>query len=417
MNRIWQRYFNDLPSEVAVVTTVAFCVALGFGIVAPVVPLFAQSFGVSAFAASAVISLFALMRFISASPAGWLVNHFGERWVLRTGLSIVAISSALAGCAQTYPQLIILRGLGGAGSAMFTVSAMSLLLRTVNQEQRGRATSLYQSGFLFGGLAGPAVGGLVVGFSIRAPFFVYAATLTLAVIATVVGLPKGLGHPEHDQEPSHIDNEAPMLLSVALKMRNYWTALSVNLTTGLTTFGLRSSIIPIFVIEVLHRDARTASVGFLISSLAQALLLLPAGRMTDSRDRKLPLILGTSLLSLALLALIFDQSFFVFAISMVLMGVSSAFLGAAPTAVVGDIVGARRGGQVVGVYQMTSDLGIVIGPLIAGYLKDSTGGFTWPFIVAFAISVVTLILTTTLDESKRNKQAENLHHNNSSTVS
>jgi MFS family permease len=158
MNTIQRRYFQDLPREVAVVTTIAFCVALGFGIVAPVVPLFAESFGVSAFAASAVISLFGLMRFLSATPSGWLVNKLGERWVLGVGLSIVAISSALAGTSQTYPQLLILRAIGGTGSAMFTVAAMSLLLHSVDPEHRGRATSLYQSGFLLGGLAGPFVG-------------------------------------------------------------------------------------------------------------------------------------------------------------------------------------------------------------------------------------------------------------------
>ena len=403
MKPIANRYFADLPKEVAVVATVAFCVALGFGIVAPVVPLFAQSFGVSAFAASSVISLFALMRFVSATPSGWLVNKFGERWVLSSGLTIVAVSSALAGCAQTFTQLIVLRGLGGTGSAMFTVSAMSLLLRSVDSQHRGRATSLYQSGFLFGGLAGPAVGGLVVGFSIRAPFFVYAFTLMLAVIATIVGLPKGLGHPTIDPEVTAAEKTSPMALKSALKIRNYWTAMSVNLTTGMTAFGLRSSLLPIFVIEELHRDARTSSLGFLTSSLAQALFLMPAGRMADAKGRKPPIIFGTALLCVSLGALIVDHSLLVFLLSMAMMGLSSAFLGAAPAAIVGDIVGNRKGGQVVGVYQMTSDLGIVVGPLLAGYLRDVTGGFTWPFLAGLIISLITLAMTTTITESRSQK--------------
>ena len=406
MSKLIQRYFKDLPREVAVVTTVAFCVALGFGIVAPVVPLFAQSFGVSAFAASAVISLFALMRFVSATPAGWLVNKLGERWVLGVGLSIVAISSALAGISQNYSELLVLRGLGGTGSAMFTVSAMSLLLRTVDPEHRGRATSVYQSGFLLGGLAGPAVGGLVVGFSIRAPFFVYAGTLTLAVIATTVGLPRGLGHPELDKERAESDTATPMELRRALSMRAYWTALSINLTTGMTTFGLRSTLIPLFVIEILHHDARTSSFGFLASSIAQALLLLPVGRMADVRGRKPPLVIGTALLCCALTILVIDHSLIVFFISMLFMGAASAFLGAAPAAVVGDIVGNRRGGQVVGVYQMTSDLGIVIGPLVAGFLKDSTNGFTWPFLVGLLIALFTFGLTLTMPETKKSIHSE-----------
>ena len=125
-------WLKDLPREVAVLSAVAFSVALGFGILAPSLPIFADTFGVSAFAASAVISVFALMRFISAPAAGAMVDRVGERTVMASGLFMVGISSLAAGFSQTYWQLIVLRGAGGIGSAMFTVSAMALLLRVVD---------------------------------------------------------------------------------------------------------------------------------------------------------------------------------------------------------------------------------------------------------------------------------------------
>ncbi len=61
---------------------VAFSVALGFGIVAPVIPVFAKQFGVGATAAGAVISAFAFMRLVFGPAGGWLVNKFGERLIL-----------------------------------------------------------------------------------------------------------------------------------------------------------------------------------------------------------------------------------------------------------------------------------------------------------------------------------------------
>jgi MFS family permease len=63
---------------------------------------------------------------------------------------------------------------------MFTVSAISLLLRVVDSDQRGRATGLWQSGFLLGAILGPAIGGPLTDISLRAPFFVYAVTLAAA---------------------------------------------------------------------------------------------------------------------------------------------------------------------------------------------------------------------------------------------
>ena len=90
---------RDLPVEVSVLASIAFFVALGFGIVIPSSPLVADSFGVSALAASAVVSAFALMRFVSSPFAGAWTNRFGERNVLATGLAIVALSSLFAGLA------------------------------------------------------------------------------------------------------------------------------------------------------------------------------------------------------------------------------------------------------------------------------------------------------------------------------
>jgi MFS family permease len=408
MRKLLDRYFRDLPSEVAVLTAVAFCVALGFGIVAPIIPVFAQTFEVSAFAATSVISVFALMRFISAAPSGWLVNKIGERSVLWIGLSIVAISSALAGFSQSFEQLIFLRGLGGTGSAMFTVSSMSLLLRTVDSSHRGRAASTYQGGFLFGGLAGPAVGGLVVGLSIRAPFFVYAATLTLAALTAYFALPKGLGHPTKDTSGTTEAQEPAMSLRAALRIQAYWTALVVNLANGISSFGLRTALIPLFVVSVLQKGPATSSYGFLATSVVQALLLLPAGRMTDTKGRKPSMIIGTLFLVVAMLCLVASETLLGFYGAMVAMGVSAAFLGGAPAAVVGDVVDGQKGGPVVATFQMMSDLGIIIGPLLFGFLADSSGGFAWPFIASLIVAGATSVLVLFMPETHKPKTVKGL---------
>jgi DHA1 family multidrug resistance protein-like MFS transporter len=121
----WVPKVGGLPREVSVLAAIAFCVALGFGIVIPAIPLFARTFGVSALAASAVISVFAAMRLVSSPAAGWAVDRVGERVVMSTGLAIVGLSSLAAGLATDFMQLLVLRGVGGTGSAMFTISAPS----------------------------------------------------------------------------------------------------------------------------------------------------------------------------------------------------------------------------------------------------------------------------------------------------
>lgn len=393
-----QRYFQDFPREVSVLTAVAFFVALGYGMVVPIIPVFAKSFGVSTLAATSVVSVFAAMRLVAATPGGRLVNRFGERLMLWTGLSFVAISTFLAGLSQTFTQLLILRGMGGLGSVMFSISSMSLLLRSVEKEKRGRASATYQGGFLLGSLSGPALGGLFVNENIRLPFFFYTLTLVLAIATAYIALPKGLGRGNKvDQEVQ----ELPMPAREAMQQPRYWAALVANFANGFSSFGLRVALIPLFVIEALQGEPRLASFGFFVAAIIQAIMLIPAGRVSDFKSRKLTILIGNLLLSIGLLSIIWQETVPVYLIAMALMGGATAFLTSGPSATIGDIVGQRRGGPVVASYQMTNDFGAIIGPLILGALHDSTGGYTTPFIVALIIVLISLVTTFTMPANKK----------------
>ena len=314
--------FGSLPPEVVVLTAVAFSVALGFGVVAPSIPLFAREFGVSNFAAGAVISVFALVRFVSAPLAGRMVNRLGERWVLATGIGIVGVSSLLAGLAGNYAQLIILRGIGGFGSAMFTVSSFALLLRVVTPDQRGRAAGTYQTGFLLGGIAGPAFGGPLTAWSLRAPFFVYAATLLIAgTVATVFLAHTALR--EHEVVAGTAD-VAPTSLGTAVRSSAYRAAVANNFAVGWAIFGVRSSLIPLFVVEGLRLSPSWTGVGLVLSAVVQALVLIPAGRLVDTRGRRPFLRAGAAVVMAAGVAMALAGGAPLFLVGMALYGTGSA---------------------------------------------------------------------------------------------
>ena len=128
-----------------------------------------------------MISVFALSRLLFAPVSGRIVGRFGELPAYLIGLSVVAVSTGGCAFATAYWQLIALRLLGGIGSTMFTVSALSLLIRLAPASMRGRASSLWATGFLLGNIVGPLVGGGLVVISLRAPFLVYAVVLVLVV--------------------------------------------------------------------------------------------------------------------------------------------------------------------------------------------------------------------------------------------
>jgi MFS transporter, DHA1 family, multidrug resistance protein len=363
----WRGPFRDLPPEVAVLTAVSFTVALGFGIVAPVIPAFARQFGVSVAVAASVISVFALMRVFGALPTGRLVDRFGEPGVMAAGIAVVAVSSVLAGFSQSFAELLVLRGSGGVGSAMFSISAQALLLGSVPGSQRGRASGLFSGGFLLGGISGPAVGGLVAAWSLRAPFFIYGFLL-------VVPAALAAGMLRHTPGRRRAASAPPVRLLAALgdavRSRTWRAAASANLADGFAALGVRGALVPLFVREVLHRSEVWIGIGFLLFAALNGAALIPGGRAADNLGRR-PVVITGCLISAAgmvMLALLHGPEAYLAA--MAVAGFGSGLLDVAPAAMIGDIIG-PSGGTLVASYQMAGDVGAVTGPVAGGLLVDS----------------------------------------------
>ena len=384
-----------MPREVSILSAVAFFVAVGFGLIIPAIPIFASSFGVSKTAIGLIISSFAIMRFSSGLISGKLVDRFGERAVLGFGLFMVSFFTLLTALSQSYGQLLTFRSLGGLGSSMFSVSAGSLLMRSVSDDVRGRAQSLYNGGFLLGSIAGPAFGGILSAISLRAPFFVYSSTLAIAgTIALVFLSEKRLGR-KVDAPTSEIGQTT---LSQAFRLRPYQIALMLAFINNWILFGLRSSILPLFVTEKLNSTAAIAGLGLTIGALVQGAFMLKAGKYSDQKGRRAALLFGSAFVLFGILMLAFTTNVWLYVISMALFGLGGAYVGTAPGSVVGDII-RGRGGQVIAAWQMAGDAGMIFGPVIVGLLTDLFS-YQVAFLVSAGIWVIAIILSAILPETR-----------------
>jgi DHA1 family multidrug resistance protein-like MFS transporter len=401
--------FAGLPREAAVLSAVSFTVALGYGIVAPGIPAFARQFGVSVAAAASVISAFALMRVAFALPAGRLADRFGSRRVMATGIAVVAVSSMLAGFSRSFGQLLVLRGVGGLGSAMFSVSAQALLLASVPGDQRGRASGLYNGGFLLGGITGPALGGVVAAWSLRAPFFLYAALLVVpAVIAAVA-----LGPAARPVTPraAASPRESLTVLAEALRSRAYRAVAAVNLADGFAILGVRGAIIPLFVRDSLHRPATWTGIGFGVFAALNAAALLPAGRVADTLGRRPVMAAGCAFSAAGLLLLAVLPDPWTYLTALAVAGAGSGLLDVAPSAMLGDLLSAqgRQSGILVAFFQMAGDAGTVTGPVVAGLLVD---GASYPAAFGLGGGVLAaaalLVLLTPEDRNTSLRLADRL---------
>ena len=379
-----------LPSEIWVLVSAAFVIALGYGIVAPALPQFAVSFGVGAFAATVVISSFAFMRLVFAPVSGSLVQRIGERPTYLTGLVIVAVSTGAVAFASSYWQLLVFRGLGGIGSTMFTVSALGLLIRITPPHIRGRVSGLYATSFLFGSIGGPLVGAALVGFGLRVPFLIYAVTLLIAAAVVYFRL-KGsaLAAPE-TSGPT-----VTMSFREALLAPMYRAALLSNFVNGWAVFGVRVALVPLLVVQALHAGEGYAGIALTVFAIGNALVQIQAGRLSDAHGRRPFVLAGLVIAGAATAALGFSPNLWVLFALSAIAGVGSGLMNPAQQAAVADVVGSKaRGGPVLAAFQMASDVGSVLGPLVAGLLAEQvsyaaafaiTGALTVPAIVAWAM--------------------------------
>ncbi|MDV2474966.1 MFS transporter [Rhodococcus zopfii] len=371
-----------LPREIWVLVSASFVIALGFGLVAPALPQFARSFDVGITAATVVVSAFAAMRLAFAPASGALVQKLGERPVYITGVLIVALSTGACAFAATYWQLLVFRGLGGIGSTMFTVSALGLIIRIAPPDARGRVSGLYATSFLLGNIGGPLVGGALVGFGLRVPFVIYAVALLVA--AAVVGISlRGSAL----AAPAPADGAPTLRLRDALRVPIFRAALGSNFANGWAVFGVRVAMMPLFVVEVLQRDASLAGVALTVFAVGNALVLMSSGRLSDRYGRRPFVLTGLVVCGVGTIGMGLTDNVPLFFVTSLVAGIGSGLLGPPQQAAVADVVGSKaRGGPVLAAFQMTADVGAVIGPVVGGLLADHLS-----YGVAFTVTGVILL--------------------------
>lgn len=387
---------------------VSIVVALGFGLVAPVLPLYARSFDVAAAQVGLLISAFAFVRLVSDLPAGRLVGRVGAARATALGTAIVAVSSAAAGLAPTFALLVLFRGLGGAGSALFSTGLMSYLLAVVPSARMGRAMSAFNGSFLLGGVFGPAVGGLAAGaLGLRGPFFLYAGFCGAASVVALLllrapgrgplaGTPTGEGAAAARQA-GRPAGEAPAKAPPLRPSRALAAALSSGFALWWLLGGFRYALVPLYAQEQLGLDSLQIGLGVSASAVANVLVLYPAGLAADHVGRRavgVPAFVG---LALAAGVLLLADGLGGYLLANALFGVAYATASIVPGTLLADATPPGRSGEAAGLSSLAGDAGNVLGPVAVGALLDVAG---YPAALALA-ALPALLAAGTIGLSRR----------------
>jgi MFS family permease len=351
---------------------ISVTVALGFGMVVPVLPLYAKSFGVGLAAIGLIQLVFGLTRFSFNLVGGLVVDRYGERACTITGLLVVSLSSYAAGFSQTFPQLVLARGFGGAGSALFIAGLQNRILRIIEPEAMGRATGAFRSSFLVGIGAGPVMGGIVAKhFGLSAPFIFYATGLLLAsVIAWFVMT----GQTDIGTAPRRSPLEAFRTAKPLFGDIRYVGALLATFVGWWTIAGPAQTIGVVFAREELHFGTDKVGLAITLLSVGEVIALLFVSRAADRYGRRAVLVPSIALAGIAVAAIGQVDAFpWLFFPLMVVCGGTIAAGSIAAGGLLADSIPQGGSGAAVGLNQMAGDLGYLTSPTAIGFLAEHAG--------------------------------------------
>lgn len=362
---------------IRVVVLVTFVIMLGFGILSPILPLYARSFGVGYDAVGLLVSAFGFTRLLFDLVAGPLVDRFGERATATAGAAVVGLSSALAAVAPNFPLLVVFRGAGGAGSAVFFAALMSYLLRTAPPERMGRVLGVFYGAFNLGIIAGQPLGGLAAAlFGLASPLWIYAGAcfLSAALYARYVRNP--------ERPSSEREGRRRGLRGLSWN-RSFVAVLIVNMAYAWIVAGVISTLIPLFGREGVGLSEVGVGLGLALTTATEFVVLFPAGAAADRFGRKAVMVPALAALAASVAVLGLATPVTLFAVGLAVLGVAVGYAGVPPAAMLSDVSSPETHGTAIGVYRFMSDVGFMLGPLVAGGSASAFG-----FGAAFALSAI-----------------------------
>jgi MFS family permease len=390
---------EKIRTQMIVISAIVFIIMLGVGIVAPILPIYAESFSNSYIIAGLVISVFGLARLLFDIPSGALSDTFGRRLTIIGGIIVFAIGGLFSGLAIDLYTLLLARFVQGLGASIYTTSTMAYIADIVPAASRGRYLAYYQGSFALGVAVGPALGGFLVipelG-GVRGPFFILSATAFVSAIFAFLNLKSNV---KVNEQPRIHNNS---LSSTALKMIGNRSVLIINLGTivsFISISGIRGTAIPFFGIG--HLGLNEAQVGIVlgVAAIVNFLFVRNSGSLVDKLGSKRIIIYGFFFTGLSLLLFAYAWDFQSLIAIAALFGLSTSLAMASITTSAIEISDPSRRGLSMGIYRIFSDIGIISGPILVGLLLEGYG-FSFPFLGVAILSFVVGILAATVMNGK-----------------
>jgi MFS transporter, DHA1 family, tetracycline resistance protein len=402
-------------SPLVIIFITIFIDLIGFGIVIPVLPLYAEKYHASETVVGLILASYSVMQFIFAPILGQLSDRVGRRPVLLLSLIGTSLGFLLMGFAHLIPFGFVLFGLSPVIIWLFVAriidgisggnisTAQAYIADVTPPEDRAKGMGLIGAAFGLGFIFGPAIGGLMSHFSSEAPFFFAAGLAALNATALYFLLPESLA-PEHRHE-AHRRARLQQIMDQA----GSWQLKAVFATYFFATvaFAMLTATYALFANHRFHFDALHSGYIFtyvgVIGAMIQGGLI---GRLVKSFGEKTLAVVGTVIFSAALFFLPLTSSVLALLIASTGIAVGNSLVTPTLNSLASKSAAPAFQGRILGAMASVASLARIIGPVLGGFLlgrdpdQSPLYGKT-PYWVSGAIMVIALALAVSLHARSR----------------
>ncbi len=339
-----------------------FAVMLGLGIVAPLMPLFAENLGATGLWLGIIFSGFSLTRAVFTPIVGKISDRLGRKKFISSGLFFYSLFSFFYTFAGDVYTLTGVRLLHGLASAMVIPIAMAYVGETTEKGREGEVMGTFGIALFLGMGTGPVIGGFLNdAFGMDANFYALSGLAFLLTLSLL---------PEIDPEEKA---ELPPASAIGSILRNrLMRGLILFRITGAMRRGGVMAFLPILASRI---GITPSEVGILLTTIIyfSALFQRPFGKLADRYDRVLLVVIGSLIGAAGLFSLPFARNFQEFLIIGAVMGIGGG-LSVPPATALTVGVGVDMGmGASMGIFNSAMSAGMVMAPLISGVVMDIYG--------------------------------------------
>jgi multidrug resistance protein len=359
---------------------------IGFGIVLPLLPIYADQIGASGTQIGFLVVSYSIAQLFFAPIWGRLSDRFGRRRILIIGLLGSAASYLVFAFAGSIAILLLSRILAGVGGANISV-AQAYVADITSPEERSGKLGILGSAFALGFVFGPALGGILAPIAPELPGLVASALCAINAVLAIFFLTESLPAHLRTGRASRVASGRGLRLGDLLQRRDILLLLALSFLFT-AAFAVMH---PTFALLVSGQFGLSATaVGWLfallgfVSAMTQGVLVPTLSRRIGEaaivRSCALPLALGLALVGVT-------SSFSILIVGTSLMGFGIGASMPALTGLLSRMAPAERQGGSLGIGQSASALARIAGPLLGGVLWD-LGGASWTYLAGSALALL-----------------------------